>query len=97
MSNEQLTQIKSRTDEGLPILGLRFTGDPLSPKERFETMRETFGEAFEGIEIDSSPGNAHGIAKRAHSVLTYDLVDEEGHPTREARDRVLEFLHQQLS
>ena len=38
------------------------------------------------MEIDSSPGNAHGISTRAHSVLTIDLVDEPGHPTRAALD-----------
>jgi len=54
------------------------------------------GDAFEGIEIDSSPGNAHGISTRAHSVLTIDLVDEPGHPTRAALDRVLELLDAQL-
>jgi len=49
------------------------------------------GDAFEGIEIDSSPGNPSGIRKNAHSVLTLDLVDQPGHPTRDARDRVLTF------
>ena len=60
--------------------------------ERFERLRGEFGLAFEGIEIDSSKGNPHGIKPRAHSVLTIDLVDEPGHPTRAALDRVMEFL-----
>ena len=50
------------------------------------------GDAFEGIEIDSSPGNAAGIAPSAHAVLTVSLVDEPGHPTKVALDRVLAFL-----
>ena len=37
-----------------------------------------------------------GIRKRAHSVLTGDLVDEPGHPTREALDQVLEFFRSRL-
>ncbi|WP_202970967.1 hypothetical protein [Saccharothrix sp. ALI-22-I] len=78
------------------MLGLRFTDDRQSPPERFETLRRTLGEAFEGIEIDSSPGNPHGIQQHAHSVLTVDLVDEPGHPTREALDRVLTFLGTRL-
>ncbi|MDV6246984.1 hypothetical protein HJ581_0042125 [Rhodococcus opacus] len=57
---------------------------------------EPFVAAFEGIEIDSSPGNAAGIAPSAHSVLTVSLVDEPGHPTRVALDRVLAFLAEQL-
>ena len=88
--------VKQRTADGLCLLGLRFTNDKACPPERFERLRETFGSAFESIEIDSSKGNAHGIKPRAHSVLTVDLVDEPGHPTRAALDRVKEFLGAQL-
>ena len=42
------------------------------------------------------PGNPHAIPTRAHAVLTVDLVDEAGHPTRAALDRVLGFLDQRL-
>ncbi len=91
-----VSAVKERTRGGLCVLGLRFTGDKACPPERFQTLRETLGDAFEGIEIDSSPGNAHGIKPRAHSVLTVDLVDEAGHPTRAALERVKEFLGQQL-
>lgn len=83
-------------DEGLKVLGLRFTHDRLCPPERFETLRELLGDQFEGIEIDSSPGNPHGHARIAHSVLTEDLIDEEGQPTRAALERVLEFLESRL-
>jgi dienelactone hydrolase len=91
-----LTAVKARTKDGLCLLGLRFSADRGSPGERFARMRQEFGEAFEGIEIDSSEGNPYGIKKTAHSVLTIDLVDEPGHPTREALDRVLAFLAQRL-
>jgi hypothetical protein len=66
------------------------------PAERFETLRSALGGAFEGIEIDSSPGNPFGIPTRAHAVLTVDLVDEPGHPTRAALERVLAFLNERL-
>jgi hypothetical protein len=59
-------------------------------------LREELGEGFEAIEIDSSKGNAAGIPKMSHSVVTKDLVDEEGHPTREALDRVLSFFSERL-
>ena len=62
----------------------------------FDTLRTALGASFEGIEIDSAPGNAAGIAPSAHSVLTISLVDEPGHPTRGALDRVLSFLAEQL-
>jgi hypothetical protein len=78
------------------VLGLRFTQDKMSPPERFATLRRELGDAFEAIEIDSSPGNPHGIKARAHSVLTEDLVDTPGHPTRAALDRVMAFFGERL-
>lgn len=93
---QDLATVRRRTHEGLCVLGLRFSQDVGSPPERFDTLRRTLGDAFEGIEIDSSPGNPHGIPRRAHAVLTVDLVDRPGHPTREALDRVLQFLGDQL-
>ena len=60
-------------------------------------LRAEFDGRFEGIEIDSSKGNAFGIPQDAHSVLTLHLVDQEGHPTRAALDRVLEFFRERLS
>jgi dienelactone hydrolase len=83
-------------DDGVRVLGLRFTHDALCPGERFETLRRELGDGFEGIEIDSSRHNAHGIKRTAHSVLTADLVDRDGHPTRQALDRVIAFLHEHL-
>ena len=66
------------------------------PRQRFETLRRELGDAFIAVEIDSSRGNPHGIKKSAHSVLTLDLVDEPGHPTRDALERVLAFLQERL-
>jgi hypothetical protein len=43
------------------VLGLRFSADKACPAERFQTLRRVLGDAFEGIEIDSSPGNTYGI------------------------------------
>jgi len=96
VSDEALAVAKQRAAAGCGVLGLRFTGDPMCPAERFATLRREFGANFEGIEIDSSPGNPHGIKRMAHSVLTTDLVDTEGHPTRAALERVLGFFRQRL-
>ena len=85
-----------RAAAGCGVLGLRFTADALVPRERFETLHRELGAGFEAIEIDSSRGNPHGISRTAHSVLTRDLVDREGHPTREALDRVLGFFRERL-
>jgi dienelactone hydrolase len=89
-------RIRERTRADLCILGLRFSADKGSPAERFATLRREFGDAFEGIEIDSAPGNPYGIPPRAHAVLTVELVDEPGHPTRSALDRVMGFLQERL-
>jgi dienelactone hydrolase len=97
VSDAQLENLKSRTKRGLKVLGLRFTGDPMCPKERFDRLRQELGDGFEGIEIDSSRGNPHGIGTFAHAVLTKDLVDVEGHPTRAALDRVISFFRERLS
>jgi dienelactone hydrolase len=97
LSPADLVTVKERTRDGLCVLGLRFTADKGSPAERFETLRRELGNAFEGIEINSSPGNPDGIPARAHSVLTIDLVDQPGHPTHDALDRVLAFLGERLA
>ncbi len=97
VSTEELDNLRTRASrEDLRVLGLRFTGDRLCPPERFETLRHALPEHFEGIEIDSGSGNPHGIGGRAHSVVTTDLVDQQGHPTRRALDRVLAFFDQRL-
>lgn len=97
ISPEQLATAKKRCEnDGVRLLGMRFTGDPLCPGERFETLRREFGEAFEGIEIDSSWGNPEGNPRVAHSVVTEHLVDREDHSTKKALDRVLAFFKEQL-
>ena len=96
LSDSDLAIVKQRVSEGQCVLGLRFTGDPLVPAERFESLRRELGTGFEGIEIDSSKGNRAGIPSSAHSVLTTDLVDQDGHPTRAALDRTLAFLRERL-
>jgi dienelactone hydrolase len=82
-------------EDGARILGLRFEGDPFCSGERFQRLRETFGTAFESIELDPASGNPAG-PKPVHSVLTNHLIDAEGEPTRAALDRVLGFLAEQL-
>jgi dienelactone hydrolase len=96
LSPDELSVVKRRVGEGTSVLGLRFTHDPMCPRERFETLRRELGNGFEAIEIDSSPANAHGIAPGAHSVLTVDLVDRPGHPTREALEHVLARFRERL-
>jgi dienelactone hydrolase len=96
LSDEDLAEVRARVDDGACVLGLRFTGDVAVPAQRFERLRRELGDGFVAVEIDSSKGNPWGIPPRAHSVLTEHLVDEPGHPTREALDAVLDLFRERL-
>lgn len=97
VSDEELAIIKQRmAEEKIKLLGLRFSWDAMCPKARFDRLESEFGEQFERIEIDSSPFNPHHNPVYAHSVLTKDLIDREGHPTRLALERTLAFFQEQL-
>jgi len=95
LSDADLARVAARED--LCVLAMRFTRDPAVPKERFEHLREVLGDRVITIEIDSSSDNMHGIPKLAHSVVTEHLVDEAGHPTRDALDQVLGFFKERLA
>jgi len=82
--------------EGLRVLGLRFKDDPFVPAERFALLRERLGDGFIAIELEQSAGHPDGMLPHRHSVLTGDLIDEPGEPTREALGQVLELLRSKL-
>jgi len=96
ISDSDVDRVVERVAQGVCVLGLRFTGDKTSPPERFAALRELLGDGFVGVELDSSAGNEHGHRKAAHSVLTEDLDDRPGTPTREALDQVLELFRSRL-
>jgi dienelactone hydrolase len=98
VSQQELERVveRSRTD-GLCVLGLRFTKDRAVPAERFATLREHLGDAFEVIELDSGPGNAGGFKSGAHQVLTAEVRETPGHPALAARTRTVEFLREHLT
>jgi hypothetical protein len=77
--------------EDLSMIGLRFHGDPLVPAERFDTYKKTFGDRFEAIELDPKDA-APGPLKNPHSVLTINLEDRPGTPTKLAEERVIAFF-----
>lgn len=96
ISPADLDVVKDRVAEGTCVIGLRFSGDRLSPPERFGRLRAELGDGFIGVEIDSAVGNPWGYRKAAHSVLTEDYSDEEGSPTRLALEQVLDFFADRL-
>lgn len=98
LSESELSAVADRcANEGLCAMGLRFSEDKLAPGERFKTLKQRLGDAFEVIEIDSGSGNAHGFTKLAHSVLTDEVREVDGQPAYEARKRVVEFLTERLT
>ncbi len=98
ISDDDLATVKARcaAEPELRLLGLRFTGDRVVPAERFQRLRDELGDSFVAVEIDSSPGNPWGHRRQAHSVLTEDLKDGPGQPTREALDQVLALFKEKL-
>ncbi len=96
ISDADADRVVERVAAGVCVLGLRFSGDRASPPERFAALHALLGDGFVGVELDSSPGNPHGHRKGAHSVLTEDLDDRPGTPTREALDRVLDLFRSRL-
>jgi dienelactone hydrolase len=56
---EHLARVRGRVEgEALPVLGFRFAGDPICPKERFARLRREFGDRF--LE-HQPPGNEHAV------------------------------------
>lgn len=97
LSEDELKIVEKRAaDEGLCALGLRFSQDWMAPGDRFTTLKARLGDAFEVIEIDSRKGNPHGFTPAAHSVLTQEVREVDGHPAYEARKRVVQFLTERL-
>jgi dienelactone hydrolase len=98
LSEGELMVIEKRAaEDGLCALGLRFSADQMVPGERFKTLKDRLGDAFEVIQVDSGPGNPGGFGRMAHSVLTGELREVDGHPAYEARERVVEFLKERLA
>ena len=96
ISPEDLAAVKQRcANDGLQVIGLRFTSDRFVPEERFELLRRELGDAFVAVELDDDAANPDAMMP-PHSVLTEHLIDEPGQPTRRALDDVLDLFRQRL-
>lgn len=97
-SVSELDRIAARArDDGLCVLGLRFSRDSAVPAARFATLKERLGDAFEVIELDSSRGNPDGYSGSAHSVLTTEVRETPPNSAFAARRRVVEFLRERIT
>jgi len=50
ISSDDLQKAKERAQNGVSILALRFSEDQISPPEKFETLRQEFGQPTEKID-----------------------------------------------
>lgn len=101
---EELAAVRKRLEEeDLSVLAYRFEGDPICAAQRFAAYSEALGDRFEGHVLPDSAANTDvppftkEHVKKPHSVVTVNLIDREGEPTREARDNILAFFQKRLS
>lgn len=95
MSPEEKAAVAARVD--VPIVGLRFAGDPLCRAARFDAIRELIGpERFEEHVLPDEAANPKSANPKPHSVLTADLVNDAGSLTQAAARRVLGYLRERL-
>ena len=98
MSGAEFDRLAERASAGeVCAIGLRFSEDVAASASRFRTLKARLGDAFEVIQLDSSPGNPGGFAKSAHAVLTDEVRDDPPNEAFDARDRVAAFLRERLS
>ena len=103
MSEAELAAVRQRLDrDDLTVLALRFDGDAHCRAARFAAYAQALGPRFEARVLPDAAANPdppsffRDVVRTPHSVLTAHLVDEEGHPTLQARDDVLAFLRRRL-
>jgi dienelactone hydrolase len=95
-SPEEIRCARERMEkEDLSMIGLRFFGDKFVPDGRFDLYKREFGNRFEAIEIDPKYA-APAPGGMAHSVLTINLKDAPGEPTKQAEERVIGFFRERI-
>ncbi len=96
ISPEDLEVVKGRcANEGLEVIGMRFRSDSFVPSARFRFLEEQLGDAFTCVELEDSDAKPDtGI--KPHSVLTEHFVNEQGTPTHDALDKVLDLFRRKL-
>ncbi len=89
LSDDEIATVKAGIAEGRTVQGYRFKTDRLCPRERFASLRATFGDGFEGHEIAKSPRRGD------HSVFAGDF-DPEWPESQDAFARLVGFLDARL-
>jgi dienelactone hydrolase len=95
ISHDELRAVRERLDrDDLTVRAYRFRGDPICRAERFTAYQAALGDRFEPTVIEDKA--ALRYPKNRHSVLTTDLINEPGQPTRQAVDEILAFFQKRL-
>ena len=88
MSDDEISQARSRLSEHGAMMALRFKGDPMCKAEKFKAIGATFNDDQERVRLIELDG-------KAHSVLTLDMAKHH-EVTEPAFDEVLNYFQQQL-
>jgi dienelactone hydrolase len=95
---DELAAVKERLErEDLTVLGYRFAGDSFCRGARFAAYEQALGDRFKATVLPDSAANPDAPMSNPHSVVTLHLIDEEGQPTRRARDEILAFFKLRLT
>ncbi|WP_240109325.1 dienelactone hydrolase [Streptomyces sp. MUM 203J] len=103
MSEEDAAAVAERVArDGLRVLAYRFDDDRWCSGRRFAAYRALLGDACDGRVLPAGSANTNpppffrDVVGCAHSVVTAHLVDQEGHPTTQARNEIIAFLAERL-
>ena len=95
---DELAQVKARMEaEDLTVLAYRFEGDKFCKAARFAAYEAALGDRFQARVLADSAANPDSPMKNPHSVTTIHLIDQDGEPTRAARDEILAFFRMRLA
>jgi dienelactone hydrolase len=90
MSDAEIEAARTGIDANAPIMALRFAEDSFCQAAKFDAIQARFNaDGTERVRMTTLPG-------KGHSVLTLDFVDEQGHPTHDALNAVLDYLDKTL-
>ena len=91
MTDQEIKKIKKNIDIVGPMHCGSFEGDKLCSPKKIRLLADTFNrDNKERIIFHTLPG-------KGHSVLTLDFVDQDGHPTKQTLNEVLDYFDGQLT
>ncbi len=103
LSATDATAVRDRVErDDLDVIGYRFDTDRWCTHARFAAYEALLGSRFDGRVLPGAAANPgpppffRDVVGTPHSVVTAHLVDEEGHPTVQARDEIIAYLRRRL-